>query len=259
MNKNFNALRFSILSFALLMLPMLATAQQLPGDLQFGIQASPTFGSMNTDNNLINRDGSNLGLKLGLVAEYYFRENYSFHTGLGFHFNAGGTLFYEDRFTKVDIWRESLDNTLPANALPDSISGGLAYKYELQFLEIPVGLTLRTREFGYLRYFLRPAFHIGVVTRARGSIKNASFISSEETFDIGPEVNGVNLSWSLGGGVEYSISTSTALVAGLAYQAGFADMTRDNGTSLRRDGRNAEEDDSKGKVGSLVLMIGIMF
>ena len=259
MHKNFNNLRLSLFSLLLMLLPALISAQQLPGDLQFGIQASPTFGSMSTDNNQINRDGSNLGLKLGLIAEYYFRENYSFHTGLGFHFNAGGTLFYEDQFTKVDIWRESLDNTLPANVLPDSIAGGLAYKYELQFMEVPIGLTLRTREFGYIRYYLRPSFHLGIVTRARGSIKNAGFIPEDESFDIGKEVNGLNLGWSLGGGIEYSISTSTALVAGLAYQAGFADLTRDNGTSLSREGRNPQEDDSKGKVGSLVVMLGIMF
>ncbi len=258
MRKNFNTPRLTLLSLLFLGLPALLAAQ-LPGDLKFGIQLSPTFSSMSTNDNLINRDGSNLGLKLGLIGEYYFRENYSFHTGLGFHFNAGGTLFYEDQFTKVDIWRESLDSALPASALPDSIAGGLSYKYDLQFLEIPFGLTLRTREFGYLRYYVRPSLHLGILTQSRGSIENAGFISNEENFDIGKEVNSLNLGWSLGAGIEYSISTSTAIVAGLAYQSGFADLTTDKGTTLVRAGRNPREDDSRGKLGSLVLMLGIMF
>lgn len=258
MLKNFISPRLPFFTLALFLLPVFVAAQ-LPGDLKFGIQMSPTFSNMSTNDNLINSDGSNLGLKLGLIGEFYFRENYSFHTGLGFHFNAGGTLFYEDQFTKVDIWRESLDNALPANVLPDSISGGLAYKYDLNLLEIPFGLTLRTREFGYIRYFVRPSLHLGIVTKSRGSVKNAGFIGEGEDFDISKDVNGVNLGWSLGAGIEYSVSTSTALVAGIGYQSGFADLTSDKGTTLVREGRNPREDDSKGRANSLVITLGIMF
>jgi hypothetical protein len=258
MLKNFTSLRPFIFLMALFLLPAVAFAQ-LPGDLQFGIQVSPTFSGMTTSNNLINRDGTNLGLKLGVLGEYYFRENYSFHTGIGFHFNAGGTLFYEDKFTEVDIWRESLDNTLAAGVLPDSISGGLGYKYDLQFVEIPIGLTLRTREFGYIRYYVRPALHLGFMTKSRGRVQNAGFISEDESFDIGKETNGVNLGWSIGGGIEYSISEGTALVGGLSFQSGFADLTTDKGTTLQREGRSPQEDDSKGKLSSIVIMLGIMF
>jgi hypothetical protein len=230
---------------------------QFAGDLKFGIQVSPTFSGMNTNNNLINRDGTNLGLKLGVIGEYYFAETYSLHSGIGFHFNTGGSLFYENQFQRVDIWQESLDNAL--TTVPDSISGGLGYKYDLQYVEIPIGLTLRTREFGYLRYYVRPALHLGILSQSRGSIKNAGFVDSEENFDIRSEVNGLNLGWSLGAGIEYSLSESTALVGGLAFQSGFADVTTDKGTSVTRPGRNPTEDDSRGKINSVVIMLGIMF
>ncbi len=256
MHKNFNHLR-TLLLCTIFGFASLALKAQFAGDLQFGIQLSPTFSGMTTNNNLINRDGTNLGLKLGVIGEYYFGETYSFHTGLGFHFNTGGTLFYENQFERVDIWQESLDNAL--TTVPDSISGGLGYKYDLQYVEIPLGLTLRTREFGYLRYYVRPALHLGILTQSRGSLTNAGFVDDEESFDIGKEVNGLNLGWSIGAGVEYSLSESTAFVAGIALQSGFADVTTDKGTSVVRPGRNPTEDDSRGKINSLVLMLGIMF
>lgn len=254
MYKNYNIPRHLFACLLVLCLGTTASAQE---GLKFGIQASPTFSGMTTNNNLINRDGSNLGLKLGLIGEYYISETYSIHTGLGFHFNAGGTLFYDDQFDRVDIWQESLDGAL--TTVPDSIAGGLGFKYDLQYVEIPLGLTLRTREFGYLRYFVRPALHLGFLTQARGSVQGVGFVDSEESFNISKEVNGVNLGWSLGGGVEYSLSTNTALIGGLAFQSGFADVTTDKGTSIVRSGRNPREDDSRGKINSFVIMLGVMF
>ncbi len=227
------------------------------GDLRFGIQLSPTFSSMSTNDNLINSDGSNLGIKVGLIGEYYFQENYSIHTGFGFQLNAGGTLFYEDQFRSVRIWDESLDGALATK--PDSLMGGTAFKYDINLLEIPLGLTLRTRQFGYITYYARPQISLGFVTGSKGSIENVSFIDSEEKFDIGPEVNGINLSWGIGGGIEYAVSDGTALIAGLAYQAGFTDLTKDKGTEVRREGRNPREDDSKGKLGTFVITLGVMF
>lgn len=228
------------------------------GDIKFGVQASPTFSWMSTNNNLIDGDGSNLGLKLGILGEYYFTDQYSLHSGLGFHFNAGGTLRYDEEFTRVDIWQESIDDVLPGGAARDT-SSGQGYKYSLQYLEIPIGLTLRTREFGFIKYYVRPALHLGILTQSRGELRGNRDISDDERFNIGPEVNALNLSWSIGAGAEYAISESTSLVGGLSFQSGFADVTTDNDTSINRPGRRAGEDDSKGRVNALVITLGVMF
>ena len=47
-------------------------------DVRFGFQLSPAFTGMNTDNKNINRNGTNLGLKLGMLTELYFRQNYAY-------------------------------------------------------------------------------------------------------------------------------------------------------------------------------------
>lgn len=229
-------------------------SQATQGDLRFGFQLSPTFSSMNTNNNQINGDGTNLGLKLGLMTEYYFRDNYSFSTGLNFHLNAGGTLFYENTFELVDIWNDGIEGVSDT-----SFVGGASFKYNLQYVEIPVAMTLRTREFGYLRYFVRPAFNIGILTQARGNVKNAPYVDAEESFDIGSAVNGVNLGWGLSAGVEYTVSSNTTLIGGIGFQSGFADITTDKNTTIMRSGRSAKEDDSRGKLSSIVLTLGVMF
>lgn len=245
----------SLLLYTLLLTGTALLAQPIQGDLRFGFQLSPTFSSMTTDNNQINGDGTNLGLKLGLISEFYFRDNYSFSTGLNFHLNAGGTLFYEDSYDRVSIWGEAVSEVLDTARF----AGGTSFKYNLQFVEIPLGLTLRTREFGYLRYFIRPAFNIGIVTQARGNVKNTNQLDPEESFNIASAVNGVNLSWGIGAGVEYSISPNTALVGGIGFQSGFADLTTDNNTTLTRAGRSPREDDSRGKLNSIVITLGFMF
>ncbi|MEM6398172.1 MAG: porin family protein [Bacteroidota bacterium] len=228
---------------------------QAQRDIQFGFQLSPTFSTMNTNDNLINSDGTNLGLKMGLIGEIPFGNNgnYAITTGLGFHFNAGGTLFFEDRFESVSIWNEVPD-------IPDSVmfDGGTAFKYNLQFVEIPFGLTLRTREFGFLRYYFQPLVTLGFSTRSRGNVRNVNFIDEDEDLDIGSAVNAINLSWGIGAGVEYLISSETFLFGGLAFQSGFADLTQDKSTTVVRNGVERQED-SRGRINSIVLRLGIMF
>ena len=161
-------------------------------DLRFGFQLSPTFGWMNTNENYINRsDGPNLGLKLAVLGERYFRENYAVTFGIGFAFNMGGTLLYE---YPGKYWtRSDLGTGL------DTLSGKPKLKYSVNYLEIPLGLKMRTREFGYFRFFGEPMVVLGFKNQSTGRIKS---VTDAEDINIKKEVNGLNLSWGLGGGAE---------------------------------------------------------
>ena len=75
------------------------------GDLRFGFQASPVFSWLTSDDNRVNTNGLNApGLKLGVVGEYYFRENYAIFGGAGFAFNHGGTLLHDNG---GELWNRS--------------------------------------------------------------------------------------------------------------------------------------------------------
>ena len=223
-------------------------------DIRFGFQLSPTFSWMNSSTNRINPSGTNLGLKLGMIGEFYFRENYAFVSGIGFGFNHGGTLQHElgGRYWTKSELGSALD-TLPA---------GVKLKYGIQYVEIPLGLKLRTREFGYLRYYIDPNITLGFKTQAKGKIEGIGVGADGEDIAIRREVNAINLSWGIGGGIEYTLSENTSLIAGLGLQVGFTDATDDNGTVFdpRRNWPDSNpKEDSKGTVNALIIRLGVMF
>ncbi len=205
--------------------------------MRFGLQVSPTFSSMSTTDKDVIRNGVNLGTKLGLMGEINFSENYAITTGLGFAFNAGGRL----RYVKGgNILSNSTIDSL--RMLPD----GAQIRYHIQYVEIPIGLKMRTQEFGYLRYYGEVPLTLGFRGKGRGDIVATNITLEDE--DIHKDVVPISISWGFGGGVEYNLSQSTTLVGGLAYQRSFVDITRNGGTEK-----------SKANMGTIVLKFGILF
>jgi opacity protein-like surface antigen len=224
-------------------------------DFRFGFQMSPSFSWMQTSDNKINANGTNLGLKLGVLGEFYFRQNYAIIGGLGFSFNSGGTLKHD---IGGNFWPDSDLSNPDLNSEPNSLQDGVNLKYGIQYVEIPFGLKMRTQEFGYLRYFAEiPVITLGVRTQARGDI-SANGNNNTEKENIKDDVNLFNLSWGLGGGVEFSLNESTSLIAGLFYQNGFTDITNDSANKYNGLSDTPREN-SKGTIGSITLRIGVMF
>ena len=221
------------------------------GEFRFGLQISPSFSWINTENKHIKSNGPNTGLKLGILGEYYFAENYSFVSGLGFAFNQGGTLKYDN---ETIIWK----NSSLEPPLTDTLSKGANLKYGIQYIEIPLGLKMTTKEFGYFSFFAEPNMTINLKTKARGSVEAVGI--QEEKINIGNEVKGIALSWGIGAGMEYHISTSTALVAGIFYQNIFTDMTSDNSIDVKNATDNNYKADNSSATGSgLTIRLAVMF
>ncbi|HHB79501.1 MAG TPA: PorT family protein [Saprospiraceae bacterium] len=231
--------KITIALFLSLTVTFLAQAQS---NFRFGIQASPSFSWLSTSDNNINGNGANLGLKLGLTGEYDIAENYSIIGGLNFAFNHGGTL----KYNKGGKYWPSVTSDM----LPD----GVNLKYNLQFVEIPFGMKMRTNEFGLLRYYAElPVFTLGIVTKSNGDIKGTSGLDKEKE-NISKEVNGFNIAWGLGAGVEYEISSSTKLIGGFAFQKYFFDLTENSGLI-----GGSQTEDSKASMSTLTFKIGVIF
>jgi Outer membrane protein beta-barrel domain len=225
-------------------------------DWHFGFQLSPTFSWMSSDSKFAQSVGTPLGLKLGILAEKRFADNYALTTGIGFQFNTGGGLRHDYSGT---FWTDSYSDFNPQPTASDTFLPGTLLKYNLQFLEIPVGLRMRTQEFGYIRYFMEPLLTLGIRTQARGSIVGSTKFDQEK-INIKEAVNAINFSWGFGAGAEYTISQNTVIVGGLYYNRGFVDMTSDSDSKISRvSGGTRIAEDSKSVVSNITIRLGVMF
>lgn len=200
--------------------------------LHFGLKAAPSLAWLRTDSKGLQSNGSKFGFTYGLITEFKFSDNYSFATGIDVTYRGGKTRTTE----------ESLLNTIVSDK---SIT--------LQYVEIPITLKLKTNEIGYLTYYLQAGLAPGINIRARNDVKSSTQVKTtgvvttyESTNDdISSSINTLNLSMIIGGGVEYTLSGSTVMLAGIQFNNGFLDV----------------DDHTDYKVNSnyLALTIGILF
>lgn len=228
--------------------------------LRIGFSVSPMASWLSNNNNNIVRTGGNVGIKLGSSADIYFKDNYSFTTGINLGFHSGGTLRYETG-----------GNYLPKSDLSDAIlqtgdkplPDGVKISYGLQYVEIPMGLKIRSKEVGYLRYFVEaPMFSLAFLTRARGTIETPD--QKYERENIYKDMSIFNIFWGLGAGIEYAISEHNSLVGGLYFQNGLLDVTDDNGHTAYSNPDVIppyilEKEDSRATVSNIILRLGILF
>lgn len=199
-----------VLSIALIMVMLSSVRGQEANSIRLSFVVEPQFSWLNSDIDGVESRGSLGGYNFGIVLDRFFAENYAFSTGLTIN-ATGGKLRY------TDIPGEDI----PAEILVDR-------DYKLRYLEIPLGLKLRSNDFRrfniYGRFGLTPQINI----EAKDGDDN----------NISEEVRLFDLGYHLGGGMEYSIGGSNALMFGLVYHNGFMDVTDepyfDDKTTLSR-------------------------
>lgn len=248
-------------TLAFLFLQLAAQAQAL----RIGFQTSPMISWINNNDNLIIRNKGNLGLKLGTMADIYFKDNYSFTTGLTLAFHEGGEFLYEigGNYLPLSDLSDPALNT-GDKPLPD----GVRIRYNVQYLEIPVGLKIRSKEYGYLRYFVEaPIFTFSALTRGRADIQTDDAVYEKE--NIHKDISILNIFWGVGIGAELSMSQTNSLICGLYFQSGLFDFVRDKGhRAIVNPGEDPNDptddylkqnEDSRATINNLALRFGIIF
>ncbi|MCB9015176.1 MAG: PorT family protein [Lentimicrobiaceae bacterium] len=204
--KHINSL--SVVFIVVLMLFSLQSAAQYKS-VSLGIKVAPSLGWLKTDQDGYRSDGVVPGIAWGLVAEFYFAENYAFGTGFNFNFQ-NGKLSYPDE--------QGLSG-----------AGVLSRKYRFKYLEIPAVIKMRTNEIKGFRFFGQVGMGFGV--RLNSKAKDVFEVngSPDQTVDfrlIDSQTNLFKASMIVGAGVEYPFDNSSAIVAGINFNNGFSDVLK---------------------------------
>jgi len=183
-------------------------------------------------------EGVKPGFTWGFVSEFYFVENYAISTGFNVSFN-GGKLEYPDMMAIGD------DTTFKT-------VGTMHRKYRLKYLQIPLFLKMKTEltdkitAFGKIR--LGTAFCLNA--KADDEFNYQGGVESASKKDINDEISLMRESLIIGGGIEYKIKESTAVII---------DITYDNAFNNLLTGENPLTDTPKAIHNFLELGVGIVF
>lgn len=227
--------------------------------LRFGAFVAPTMSWMRptankSDDNqhLTNNGGSKVGFTYGLMAEYRFAENYSFVTGLQINMSGG----------KINTTRDA--------AVSDTASGFVRttnFDYNLQYIEIPLALKMRTNLISGFRFYgqlgITPGFNIGKKVTYQVNAFDASTSSFKDYADDNVKLKGaltispILFQMNIGIGAEYPINDQLCGYLGLFFNNGFApDVTNTAKYSFNYPGNFK---DGNVRLNNFALRLGLFF
>lgn len=213
---------------------------------RLGIQTSPTFSWMSTNQNTITGNGVNLGLEVGLLGDYYLEnDRYAISSGISLLMNQGGGLVYSTGGNLFPDSEMSVDTLL-------NVTDDTQVDFSFQYIEIPFSVKLRGGT-GDLGYFVQiPYFSLAFPIKGRADV-NDPVAGNYMDENILSSVIPLAFTWGLGAGAEYEINDLT-LMGGISYQNSILDIIKDNGTLA-----GGEKEDAKQIINRITLRVGIFF
>lgn len=215
-----------------LLMMLMVTFQSVNGQskIRFNVHFDPQFAWLgSSDQNKIDPDGSIFHLNAGIQMDYFFQENYAFVLGFGIN-NLGGNLLYSD------------STNYGTTENPIIIEPGQRVKMNLQYMEVPLGLKLKTEELGYATFFLQTGFNLMFNINSYVSTVDGTY-DKQSIHDNG--VNIFNLGYHVGIGAEYRLGGNTAVIGGVRWTSGLTNVTEQDGSNI--------------KVNAISINLGILF
>ena len=191
----------SLLIVGLLLAMSLTASAQYKG-FSFGFRLGPTFDWTGSKTGAAANQGAKTGFDLGVVAEYYFAENYAIVTGINVDFVKGHYSF------------EDMRNLSAIDTITDYQLGTVDRQFKTTIYEIPLMLKMVTPELGNLP--LRAYAQVG------GAFGYTQRVKVMDTFTLGDlndkdyratdgEYNPFHASLRIGAGAEYKLLETTRL------------------------------------------------
>lgn len=188
----------------IIMMTINASAQYKP--FQFGLKIEPglSITQLNSDN--FDKGVNKLSFGWGFNGNFYFVENYGFSTGFNVR-NISGNYIYND-----------------------SELGDVKCSISNQYLEIPLGLMMRTEKIGEMRIVGNISYGLGICLKEsqRHVYGNEEFREIEIPFSKVRNVLIIKL------GVEYNVYKSSCLTAAFVFNNNFSNIYK-NSNSLEHN------------------------
>ena len=176
----------------------------------FSIALDPAVTWFSNDRKEISTKGAELGISYGLIMDHFFSEKYAISTGLSVS-SLGGELTYADTV----LIKTAYDTV--------EIPQGTGIRYRIRYINIPLGLKLKTVEIGYKTFFVDLGLKAMFRISAKASTNN-NLLNKDKVED---EIQLFNMAYYFGAGMEYSLGETTAILGGLYYTRSFLDITKD--------------------------------
>lgn len=188
----------------MLLMPVLSFSQL--ADWRFSVNFTPSLGWASASED-IKSDGSRFSLDFAFHAEKYFKERYAFYSGLSF-VKMGG------KFKNIS------NSDIVLKADEQGLLMGESAKYSIQYLTIPVGIKLKTPDYGLLSYYFQGGLMPGI--RVGSSI----ILPGREKQSMNKDLNLMTCATQLSLGCMYATGDNTYLRAGLLFNYFFVDAAR---------------------------------
>lgn len=250
---------------------------------RFGLRIDPALCWYTPDNQKkFENGGMGLGFTWGLHTEFKLSDVVSFYIAPGMQYDRGkidytpqGLSTADSAYYLIDKDEEiiafnSNDSTFPLPA-GSSIFRLKTRQFKGSYVNISTGFKMHTKEIGAMRYYGQFGLTIGIKTKVKsndeGQVSTNGITytaSTKEDLSVNSELQPLKLGLSIGAGLEFNISGSTSLMAGLSYNHGFSNVITKESDFLRTTvdgsgGTKVETIDQKASARNLMLTIGIIF
>lgn len=193
-----------LLASLVLALSLGASAQYR--DFSFGFKLGPGFDWTGSTTGAAVNQGVRAGFGLGVVAEYYFTDNYAIVSGINVNMLRG-----HYSFTNAHMVDAALV-TFPVDRY-----------YKSTVFEIPVMLKMITNQLGALpfRYYAQMGAGIGYAHKVMVRDGNNGAAAPEAYGTSNKEFSNLRFGLKIGAGAQYSIDESLRVFAGIYYSHDF--------------------------------------
>lgn len=186
---------------------------------QFGIHGMPLLSYVTTDDEDA-ETAAKLKFGFGLITQYNFTDRYSLSTGIDI-LNRGGDITVRDT----------------------------TGNYSAGFVNIPIILKMRSKEVGYFTYYAN--FGGGLSFKTSEDVEFDPEFDKNKVSELDFYVSGANITFAIGGGLEYNLGGSTSLIAEITYNRSLVDNFASDNIYLSSD--------AKYKLDYVALKVGVIF